>query len=73
MNILPSQKKKIKNYRVASYVAAFRALFPHRLKPAIDMTAAEVKNEPLFYNRQVRRPNVHVDGHADTFAFTALI
>ena len=46
--------------RVASYVAAFRALLPHRLKPAADMTATEVLNEPLFYNRQVRRLNVHV-------------
>jgi hypothetical protein len=40
-------------HRVASYVAAFRALFPHRLPSPGPPDFFEVMCEPIFYNRQI--------------------
>ncbi len=42
--------------RLSAYVAAFRALYPHRLRPVIAMLPSDVLNEPLFFNRQIFRP-----------------
>jgi len=37
--------------RLSAYVAAFRALHPHRLQPVTAMLPSDVLNEPLFFNR----------------------
>ena len=42
--------------RLAGYVAAFRALHPHRLQPADAMLPEDILNEHLFYNKQVTQP-----------------
>ena len=42
--------------RLSGYVAAFRALQPHRLQPVSAMLPVDVLNEPLFFNRQVTQP-----------------
>jgi len=42
--------------RLSAYVAAFRALHPHRLQPVTAMLPSDVLNEPLFFNRQISQP-----------------
>ncbi len=42
--------------RLSAYVAAFRALHPHRLQPVTAMLPLDVSNEPLFFNRQISQP-----------------
>jgi len=42
--------------RLSAYVAAFRALHPHRLQPVTAMLPSDVLNEPLFFNRQICQP-----------------
>ena len=42
--------------RLSAYVAAFRALHPHRLQPVTAMLPSDVLNEPLFFNRQISWP-----------------
>lgn len=42
--------------RLSGYVSAFRSLQPHRLLPITAMQAADVLNEPLFFNRQITVP-----------------
>ena len=42
--------------RLSGYVAAVRALQPHRLQSVSAMLPVNVLNEPLFFNRQVTQP-----------------
>ncbi|DBA91326.1 TPA: hypothetical protein ACH3X2_003973 [Trebouxia sp. C0005] len=42
--------------RLSAYVAAFRALHPHRLQSVSAMLPSDVLNEPLFFNKQISRP-----------------
>ncbi|DBA88634.1 TPA: hypothetical protein ACH3X2_000275 [Trebouxia sp. C0005] len=42
--------------RLSGYVAAFRALQPHRLQSVSAMLPVDVHSEPLFFNRQVTQP-----------------
>ena len=42
--------------RLSADVAAFRALYPHRLQPFTAMLPSDVLNEPLFLNRQICQP-----------------
>jgi len=42
--------------RLSAYVAAFRALHPHRLQSVTAMLPPDVLNEPLFFNRQISQP-----------------
>ncbi|KAA6410082.1 MAG: hypothetical protein FRX49_13839, partial [Trebouxia sp. A1-2] len=42
--------------RLSAYVAAFRALHPHRLQSVSAMLPSDVLNEPLFFNRQISQP-----------------
>ena len=42
--------------RLSGYVAAFRALQPHRLQSVSAMLPVDVLNEPLFFSRQVTQP-----------------
>jgi len=42
--------------RLSAYVAAFRALRPHRLQSVHAMLPHDVLNEPLFFNRQISQP-----------------
>jgi len=40
--------------RLSAYVAAFRALHPHRLQPVTAMLPSDVLNKPLFFNMQTQ-------------------
>jgi len=42
--------------RLSAYVAAFRALRPHRLQSVRAMLPQDVLNEPLFFNKQISQP-----------------
>ena len=42
--------------RLSAYVAAFRALHPHRFQSVTAMLPSDVLNEPLFFNRQIAQP-----------------
>ncbi len=43
--------------RLSAYVAAFRALHPHRLQPVTAMLPSDLLDEPLFFNRQIPQPS----------------
>ncbi len=42
--------------RMSAYVAAFRALHPHRLQPVTAMLPLNILNEPHFFNRHISQP-----------------
>ena len=42
--------------RVSGYLAALRALHPHRLQRVTATLPSDVLNEPLFFNRQISQP-----------------
>ena len=62
--------------RLSGYVAAFRALQPHRLQSVSAMLPEDVLNEPLFFNRQVTQPPASspaMDSAGNAAAATALM
>ena len=55
--------------RLSGYVAAFRALRPHRLQAITAMQPEDVLNELLFFNRQITAPAVSSAPSSSSSAF----
>ena len=58
--------------RLSGFVAAFRALQPHRLQAIIAMQPEDVLNELLFFNRQITAPAVSSAPSSSSSAFDSV-